>query len=107
MNLPARFSRTIPSEAAKKARTCFTKWRSPSVRESQWRRSWERSTSSAVQNEASAFLYISQMDGYWIGNMQNRSGFGARSGSSGIAGIVLFVFGELEEELKKKKIGFS
>lgn len=63
------------------------KWRSPSVRFCQCLRSEERSTSSAVQNEASAFLYISQIFGYWIGNMQNRSGFGARRGSSGKAGM--------------------
>ncbi|MFS7968741.1 hypothetical protein Hanom_Chr09g00801121 [Helianthus anomalus] len=63
------------------------KWRSPSVRVSHWRWFCERSSSSAVQNEASAFLYISQIWGYWIGNMQNRFGFGARRGSSGIEGM--------------------
>eukprot|EP00951_Prasinocladus_malaysianus_P008905 scaffold64771_cov32-Prasinocladus_malaysianus.AAC.1 len=35
-----------------------------------------------VQNDASAFLYISQMDWYLTGNMQKRSGFSASSGSS-------------------------
>jgi len=70
------------------------KWRSPSVRLFQCFRSEERSTSSAVQNEASAFLYISQIFGYWIGNIQNLSGFGARSGSSGKAGM--FGCGELK-----------
>lgn len=47
MNLEPRFSRTTPSEAAKKARMCETKWRSSSVSFSQWARSLERSTSSA------------------------------------------------------------
>ena len=47
MNLEPRFSRTTPSEAAKKASTCETKWRSSSESLSQWARSLERSTSSA------------------------------------------------------------
>ncbi|KAH1068890.1 hypothetical protein GYH30_006459 [Glycine max] len=47
----------MPSEAVKKARTWVMKGRSPSLRVAQWQRNW-------------------------IGNMQNRSGFGARSGSS-------------------------
>ncbi|KAI5341413.1 hypothetical protein L3X38_020687 [Prunus dulcis] len=89
MNLPARFSKTMPSEAAKKASTWVMKCFSPGVRVSQWRRSWQRSTSSAVQKEASAFLYISQISGYWIGNIQKRSGFGASNGSSGKAGIFM------------------
>ena len=57
MNLEARFSSTMPSEAAKKASTWEMKWRSSleSV-VSQWRASEERSTSSAVQKEATAFL---------------------------------------------------
>lgn len=36
---------------------------------------------SPVQKLASAFLYISQIWGYLIGNMQKRSGFSSRSGS--------------------------
>lgn len=40
------------------------------------------STSSAVQKEASAFLYISHICGYWIGNMQKRSGLEDSNGSS-------------------------
>jgi hypothetical protein len=35
----------------------------------------ERSTSSAVQKLASAFLYIFQMESYWIGKITNRRGF--------------------------------
>ena len=34
-----------------------------------------------VQKEASAFLYISQIAGYLIGNMQKRSSFSHKSGS--------------------------
>jgi hypothetical protein len=44
-----RFSSTMPSEAAKKARTYEMKWRSSSVSRRQSRMSWLRSTSSAVQ----------------------------------------------------------
>lgn len=39
-------------------------------------------TSSAVQKEASAFLYICQMSWYWTGKMTNRRGFSRSSGSS-------------------------
>uniref|UniRef100_A0A0A0KP12 Uncharacterized protein n=1 Tax=Cucumis sativus TaxID=3659 RepID=A0A0A0KP12_CUCSA len=61
----ARFSKTIASEAAKKeARTCVMKCFSSELKQSQSRRSYERSTSSVVQKEAWAFLYISQIWGY-------------------------------------------
>lgn len=39
-------------------------------------------TSSAVQKEASAFLYICQMSWYWIGKMTKRRGFSFSRGSS-------------------------
>lgn len=48
----------MPSLAAKKARTCLTKCRSSSDRLSQSLWSCARSSSSAVQKHASAFLYI-------------------------------------------------
>ena len=72
---------TIPSDAAKKANTCLTKCCSFSVSLAQSLRSCARSISSAVQNEASAFLYISQMRGYWIGKMTKRLGFSLSRGS--------------------------
>ena len=57
----ARFSLTIPSEAAKNARTVEMKWRSLSLSFcSQSFMSWQRSISSAVQKDASAFLYMAQ-----------------------------------------------
>lgn len=48
MKRMARFSRTMPSLAAKKARTCEMKWRSPSDSFSQCFMSSPRSTSSAA-----------------------------------------------------------
>lgn len=42
-------------------------------------------TSSAVQKEASAFLYICQMSWYWIGKMTKRRGLSRSSGSSSSA----------------------
>jgi len=36
---------------------------------------------SPVQKDASAFLYISQMSPYWMGNMVKRLGFSSRRGS--------------------------
>lgn len=39
-------------------------------------------TSSAVQKDACACLYIFQMSGYWIGKMTNRRELLRRSGSS-------------------------
>jgi len=52
---------TMPSDATKKARTCEMKWHSLSVRRFQSVVSVLRSISSAVQNEASACLYMLQM----------------------------------------------
>ena len=49
MKRPARFSSTMPSEAAKKARMCFTKCFSSLLRLSQWFWSALRSTSSAAE----------------------------------------------------------
>ena len=43
-------------------------------------------------------MYISQISGYWIGNIQKRSGFGASSGSSGKAGIFC-------DEIRKENFG--
>ena len=45
-------------------------------------RSAERSISSAVQKEASAFLYILQMSLCWVGKRTKRWGFACRSGSA-------------------------
>ena len=64
----------MPSDAAKKARSCEMKWRSLSVRRFQFVVSVLRSISSAVQNEASAFLYIRQMSSCWMGKEQNGGG---------------------------------
>ena len=72
---------TIPSLAAKNPMTWLMKWRSSSVSFSQWATSEPRSTSSAVQKEASAFLYISQIWLYLIGNRTNLSLFSSNSGS--------------------------
>ena len=47
-----KFSLTMPSLAAKKASTCLMKCCSPGLRLSQSPRSLDKSTSSAVQNEA-------------------------------------------------------
>merc|ERR1719240_1170969 len=57
------------------------KCRSCSVSFSQSRVSCERSISSAVQNEASCFLYISQTSGYLMGNITHLSGLSRRMGS--------------------------
>jgi len=51
------------------------------VNEAQSFASWARSISSAVQKEASAFLYISQISSCWMGKMTNLPGFSWRSGS--------------------------
>mmetsp|Transcript_20804 Transcript_20804/g.62227 ORF Transcript_20804/g.62227 Transcript_20804/m.62227 type:complete len:209 (+) Transcript_20804:380-1006(+) len=72
----------MPSDAAKNARTCETKWRSLSLSltsQSLW--SCARSTSSAVQNDASAFLYMAQTSLCSIGKRTKRFGFSWRSGS--------------------------
>lgn len=42
-------------------------------------------TSSTVQNEACACLYIFQMSGYWMGKMTNRLGFSRSKGSSSVS----------------------
>lgn len=44
-------------------------------------------TSSAVQKEASAFLYICQMSWYLMGKMTNRWGFSLSNGSSSTLGL--------------------
>merc|ERR1712242_84164 len=44
--------------------------------------SFDKSTSSAVQKLASAFLYICQMALYWIGRITNLRGFSFNNGSS-------------------------
>merc|ERR1719491_1715995 len=56
---------------------CF----SPSVRVSQSFESCAKSISSAVQKEASCFLYISKKAGYWIGKSTQRLGFSLSKGS--------------------------
>ena len=78
----ARFSLTMPSEAAKNARTVEMKWRSLSLSFcSQSFMSWQRSISSAVQNEASAFLYMAQTSACSMGKSTKRFGFSMSSGS--------------------------
>ncbi len=67
-----RFSLTMPSDAAKKARACEMKWRSLSVRRFQSVVSVLRLISSAVQNEASACLYKLQMLSCWMGKRTKR-----------------------------------
>ncbi|GMF55948.1 unnamed protein product [Phytophthora fragariaefolia] len=52
-----------------------------SVRFAQSLRSCTRSSSSAVQNETSAFLYTFHTSCSWIGNSMNRFGFSTRNGS--------------------------
>lgn len=47
-------------------------------------------TSSAVQKDASAFLYICQMSWYWIGKMTKRRGFSFSSGSTSFSPVLLF-----------------
>jgi len=51
------------------------------LRPSQSLRSDARSISSAVQNEASAFLYMSQISACWIGKRTNRPEFSDSNGS--------------------------
>ena len=82
MTRHTKFSLTMPSLAAKKANTWETKCFSSSLSCSQWVRSFERSTSSAVQKDASAFLYICQMSWYWMGNTTKRRGLSRNKGSS-------------------------
>ena len=54
----AKFSRTIPSLAAKNAIICLMKYCSSLVNLSQVRLSLDRSTSSARQKQSTCFLYI-------------------------------------------------
>ena len=78
----AKFSFTMPSEAAKNASTVEMKWRSLSLSFcSQSFMSWQRSISSAVQNEASAFLYIAHTSACSMGKSTKRFGFSMSSGS--------------------------
>ena len=51
-----------------------------SVAQSLW--SWLRSISSAVQNDATCFLYICQMDAWRMGNSTKRPAFSRSSSSS-------------------------
>ena len=68
--------------AAKKAKMCLTKCCSFSVRPCQSLASAAKSISSAVQKEASCFLYISKMPEYWMGSKTHRRALGFSSGSS-------------------------
>ena len=78
----AKFSFTMPSLAAKNASTVEMKWRSLSLSFcSQSFMSWQRSISSAVQNEASAFLYMAQTSACSMGKSTKRFGFSMSSGS--------------------------
>ena len=61
----------MPSEAAKKAKTCLMKCLSSSFKLAQWVKSPAKSISSAVQKLAMAFLYILQMSSYLIGRITN------------------------------------
>src|SRR5205809_5389703 len=93
MKFTARFSFTIPSLAAKNARMCEMKCFSPELRFSQCLRSSDRSISSAVQKLASAFLYISQILGYLMGRITNRSLFSRSNNSfSKLIDVYLFLF---------------
>merc|ERR1719319_1513486 len=58
------------------------KYLSLAVSLSQSLRSHERSTSSAVQKLAWAFLYIFQMFEYWMGRITNLLGFSVSKGST-------------------------
>lgn len=53
-----------------------------------WRYFTATFTSSAVQKDASAFLYICQMSWYWMGKMTKRRGLSFSSGSS--SSVMLF-----------------
>ncbi len=71
----------MPSETAKNARTWDIKCCSDGESFSQSVMSLERSISLAVQKDASAFFYILQMLGCWMGKSTKRWGFGRSSGS--------------------------
>lgn len=49
----------------------------------------DKSTSSAVQKEASAFLYICHMSWYWMGKITNRLGFSLNKGSNPMSNFFL------------------
>jgi hypothetical protein len=81
MKMLLRFSLTMPLDAAKKARMWQMKCCSVGESSAQSEASAERSISLAVQNDASAFLYILQMLLCWMGKRTKRWGFSRRSGS--------------------------
>jgi hypothetical protein len=87
IKLLLRFLLMMPLEAGKNARTWETKWRSLADSLSQSTMSAVRLISSAVQKDASAFLYICQMLAWYMGKSTKRCGFsyssslGARSPS--------------------------
>ncbi len=83
-----RFSLTMPSEAAKKARTCRMKCCSVVKSLSQSVALAARSISSAVQMDASEFLYILQMSLCWMEKRMKRWGFAWRSGSAASSPVV-------------------
>ncbi len=84
-----RFSLMMPLEAAKKARTCRMKCCSIVESLSQSTALLERSISSAVQKEASAFLYILQMSLCWMGKRTKQRGLAWRSGSGARVPLIL------------------
>ncbi len=79
--LPLRFLLTMPSEAAKNARTWDMKCCSDGESLSQSVMSLERSISLAVQKDALAFLYILQLSGFLMGKSMKHWGFGRSNGS--------------------------
>ena len=86
-------SLTIPSDAAKKASICFIKCCSPTLSFSQSTKSEDKSISSAVQKQASPFLYSSQMSLCSIGKITNLLGFFSNIGSGKLYKFsVIFVF---------------
>ena len=76
---------TIPSLAAKKARTILIKFLSSNLSPSQSLRSVPRSISSTVQKDPTAFLYRAHKSGYRIGKVVKRSVLGVKIGSRGSA----------------------
>jgi hypothetical protein len=89
VKLLLKFLLTMPSEAAKKARTCRMKCCSVVETLFQSVASAARSISSAVEKEALAFLYILQMLLCWMGNRTKRWGFACRSGSAASLPVAL------------------
>jgi hypothetical protein len=82
------FLLTMPSEAAKKARTWEMKWHSSADSLSQSTMSAVRLISFAVQKDASAFLYIRQMSAWWMGKSTKQCGFSFSSGSGARSPLV-------------------